>query len=231
VRERSEMTLVANASNQRLLMEGYLRGGGAPVLRASPKQDGPRKLRVDSATESIIAGIMAALRTAREQVGISQNALSEGLPVRGRAISEWETGATEPTLVHLIQWSRALGRRLVIVGADGELRKGPLRERPGEEWESFERRRLAVPLRNRRQVLGMAQGELAERVGVTRDSIQRWELVRVPPRPIAHIVWAQKLGCTVAVQPVGVSPNSAGLRSPGRPQLVHKAGICECGRR
>jgi transcriptional regulator with XRE-family HTH domain len=151
-------------------------------------------LRVDYAAEKNLARIICGLRSARREAGLSQNRLSAGLPVRGRAISEWETGLMEPTLEHLIQWSGELGRRLVIVGPDGELRDGPAGPRPGETWVLFERRRLAVPLRNRRLALGMTQAELGRLVGVSRDSIQRWELVRVPPRPIAHIMWARRLG-------------------------------------
>ena len=160
-------------------------------------------LHVDLAAERAFARIIDGLRSARVDAGISQNSLATGLPVRGRAVSEWETGAIEPTLGHLIQWSRELGRRLVIVGRDGELRDGPMRQQSGESWVSFERRRLAVPLRNRRLALGIAQGELGVLVGVSRDSIQRWELVRVPPRPIAHVVWAQKLGFALDLRPVG----------------------------
>ena len=159
-------------------------------------------LHVDYAAERALARIVGHLRSARLDAGLSQNALATGLPVRGRAVSEWETGAIEPTLGHLIQWSRELSRRLVIIGRDGELRSGPVRQRPGESWDALERRRLAVPLRNRRLALGMAQGELGELVGVSRDSIQRWELTRVPPRPIAHIVWAQKLGYALDVRPI-----------------------------
>ncbi|ACU77372.1 putative transcriptional regulator, XRE family [Catenulispora acidiphila DSM 44928] len=151
-------------------------------------------LQVDDVAERAFVRIVGALRSVRVTSERSQNSLSTFLPVRGRAISEWETGAIQPKLSHLIQWSWELDRRLVIVGRDGELRNDSLRQRPGESWEVFERRRLATPLRNRRQAMGMAQGELADLVGVTRDSIQRWELVRVPPRPIALIVWAQKLG-------------------------------------
>lgn len=90
----------------------------------------------------------------------------------------------------------------MIVGPDGEVRTGPVRPLRGEPWEVFDRRRLAVPLRNRRLFLGLAQGEFGRRVGVSRDSIQRWELARVPPRPMSLIVWAQKLDCSVAMQPI-----------------------------
>jgi DNA-binding XRE family transcriptional regulator len=104
-------------------------------------------------------------------------------------------------LEHLLQWSRQLSLRLMITGLDGEPRSGPIRPLPGEAWVLCERRRLAVPLRNRRLALGLSQEELGELVGVSRDSIQRWELVRVPPRPRALIVWAQKLAYSVALQP------------------------------
>lgn len=159
-------------------------------------------LHFNAAAEQQVARIMYGLRSARLRAGISQNALAEGLPFRGRAISEWETGAIKPTLAHLILLADKLDQRLVIVGPNGELRDGPLRERPGEARDVFERRRLASPLRSRRQALGMSQGKLSELVGVTRDSIQRWELVRVPPRPIAHAVWAQVLGCSIALCPI-----------------------------
>jgi transcriptional regulator with XRE-family HTH domain len=174
-------------------------------------------LHVDYTAERAFARIVGGLRSARLDAGLSQNALAVGMPVRGRAISEWETGAIEPTLGHLIQWSHELGRRLVIIGRDGELRIGPVRQRPGETFEIFERRRLAVPLRNRRLALGMAQGELGALVGVSRDSIQRWELVRVPPRPIAHVIWAQKLGYSLDVLAVPDNPRRVRRPSSGAP--------------
>ena len=174
-------------------------------------------LHVDYTAERNLAGIVGGLRSARLRAGLTQNALSEGLPFRGRAISEWETGAIEPTLGHLLHWSQALGRRLVLVGRSGEIRNDALRHRPGESWEVFERRRLAWPLKNRRVALGMSQGELCSLVGVTRDSIQRWELARVPPRPIAHIVWANKLGYSVALGPIN---HRLGTRPYGVPRQL-----------
>lgn len=164
-------------------------------------------LHVDSEAERIFASIIRGLRSARLDAGLSQNALSARLPVRGRAISEWETGAIEPTMEHLIQCCDELGLRLVINGWDGKPCEAPRRQRPGETWEHFERRRLATPLKERRVALGMTQGELGERIGVSRDSIQRWELVRVPPLPISHVVWAQKLGYSLTLQPISLPGN------------------------
>lgn len=162
-------------------------------------------LQVDDAAERAFARIIDTLRSARKDCGLSQAALSSGLAVRGRAISEWETGAMEPTLEHLLQWARELGRRLVIASSSGEPRQGLSCPRAGETWESFEQRRLAVPLRNRRMALGLTQGEVGSLVGVSRDSIQRWELGRVSPRPIAVVVWAQHLGYSVDLWPAGYS--------------------------
>jgi len=145
-------------------------------------------LDVDATAERTLARIFDGLRSARLDAGLSQNRLADGLPVRARAISEWETGAVEPSMKHLIQWSHALDLRLVIVGRDGGLRPGPARRRAGETWEIFSRRRLAVPLRNRRLALRLTLPELGGLVGVSRDSIHRWELTYTPPRPIALIV-------------------------------------------
>lgn len=167
-------------------------------------------LEVDYAAEAGLRRIVGGLRSVRLDAGLSQNALAAGLPVRGRAVSEWETCAIEPTLENLFLWSQELDQRLVIIGRDGTVHMNPVAQRPGESWFVFERRRLAFPLRNRRIALGMSQERLGELVGVSKDSIQRWELTHTPPRPIAHIVWAQRLGYALEIRPV-----VAGLRRAG----------------
>jgi transcriptional regulator with XRE-family HTH domain len=163
-------------------------------------------LHVDDTAEKVLAWIVGSLRSNRQDAGLSQNALSSGLPVRGRAISEWETGSMEPTLNHLMQWSRRLGQRLVIAGRDGELRTEGPGLRASQTWEVFERRRLASPLRSQRLASRLTHKELGQLVGVSRDSIQRWEYARVAPRPIALIVWAHKLECSVTLRPID-APN------------------------
>lgn len=159
-------------------------------------------LSVTYADERTFRGIIGGLKRTRLDAGLSQNALAERLRFRGRAISEWETGVIEPTLEHLIQWSRALNWRLVIVGPDGEQINGLVKPWPGEPWEHFERLRLATPLKNRRLLLKLSQRQLGELVGVSTDSIQRWELLATRPRPLAHIVWAHKLGYGLALQDI-----------------------------
>jgi transcriptional regulator with XRE-family HTH domain len=172
-------------------------------------------LHVDDVAERTLARVVGDLASARRNAGLTQDELSSGLPVRGRAVSEWETGAFEPTLEHLVQWSRQLGRGLVIVGPDGNLQHGPSSPRAGESRETFERRRLAFPLRTRRAVVDLTQGELARFVGVSRDSISRWERARVPPRPIALIVWAQRLECSVALRPIDTPEGMASATTRG----------------
>jgi len=72
--------------------------------------------------------IVRDLRAVRIEVNVSQNALSEGLPVRGKAISEWETMAIDPTLDHLFLWCRALDRQPTLVRPDGVAQIVPLKQ-------------------------------------------------------------------------------------------------------
>jgi transcriptional regulator with XRE-family HTH domain len=173
------------------------------------------QLHIDGAAESILTGFIVTLRSARTTAGLTQDEVASGLPVRARAVSEWECGTVKPKLGNLIEWSGRLRYRFVILGQDGEPLRGPTIMRPGESWEHFERRRLASPLRNRRLALGLSQTDTGCLVGVSRDSVQRWELVCVPPRPIAHVVWAQKLGYELALRPVSSQGRLAQRRASG----------------
>ena len=191
------------------------------AIVAQERKTQPRTLHVDDTARRTFARVIRHLRSARTKADLSQNALAEGLPFRGRAISEWETGAVEPTLDHLMQLAHKLDSHLVILGSSGDLRTHPIRRRAGESWQVFEQRRLALPLRNRRLALGLSQDTLGYHVGISRDSIQRWELARVPPRPMALIVWTQKLGYTLDIRPVDISEGAGGTGSRIR-QLEHE---------
>lgn len=94
-------------------------------------------------------------------------------------------------LTHLMQCSRALALRLILIAPNGTSVKTLLRPRLDESWEQFVRRRLATPIRRQRIACDRTQKEVADIVGVSHHSIQRWELAYVRSRPIAHIVWAQ----------------------------------------
>lgn len=157
-------------------------------------------LEIDDAAKHAFVHLVAKLRSLRRDARISQAALSSRVGVRGSTISEWENLRREPTLVNLTRWSGGLDRRLVVIGPDGKvLLPEPLWLLPGETRDSLELRRLAGPLKGRRQALKLSQKALGQLVGVSGSSISYWELTHIPPRSIAQIVWAQKLGCSIAL--------------------------------
>ncbi|MEY9887680.1 transcriptional regulator with XRE-family HTH domain [Catenulispora sp. MAP5-51] len=159
-------------------------------------------LKVDEAAKHAFVQVVGKLRSLRRDARISQAALSSRVGVRGKTISQWENLRLDPTLMNLTRWSGGLDRCLVIIGPDGKvLLPEPLWLLPGETRDSFELRRLAGPLKSRRQALKMNQKALGQLVGVSGSSISYWELTCIPPRSIAQIVWAQKLGCSMALWP------------------------------
>ncbi|WP_370349177.1 helix-turn-helix transcriptional regulator [Catenulispora sp. EB89] len=159
-------------------------------------------LQVDEAAKHAFMQVIGELRALRRDARISQTALSSRVGVRGGTISEWENLRLDPTLVHLTRWSGGLDRCLVVVGPDGKvLLPEPLWLLPGETGDSFELRRLAGPLKRRRQALKLNQKTFGRLVGVSGSAISYWELSVIPPRSVAQIVWAQKLGCSIALWP------------------------------
>ncbi|ACU77404.1 transcriptional regulator, XRE family [Catenulispora acidiphila DSM 44928] len=159
-------------------------------------------LEIDDAAKRAFEQVIGKLRSVRRSARISQAALSHHIGVLGKTISEWENLRLDPTLVNLTRWSDALGWCLVVIGPDGKvLLPEPLWLLPGETRDSFGLRRLAGPLKSRRQDLPSSQKGLGRLVGVSGSSISYWELVRIPPRSIAQFVWAQKLGCSIALWP------------------------------
>ncbi len=159
-------------------------------------------LRPDGVAWRRFAEIKGELKAVRRGARISRAALVPRLPVSESAMAGWENGIADPTLLHLTQWSDALGFCLVIVGPDGVVL---LPEPPGpmtnEAMDSFRMRRLAGPLKSRRGGLSLSQKDLGWHVGVSGAAISNWELVREPPTSIAQIVWAQKLECNVSLIP------------------------------
>lgn len=169
------------------------------------------QLKVDDDAAENFAQIIGCLRLARQEAGLSHKALAARLPVGSKALYEWEARTFHPTMSHLLSWTRELGYRLEIIGPDGVLRDGPSRRLADEPWETFELRRLAVPLRNRRLACRMTLPALGQLVGVSKESLRRWEHAHAAPRPIALIVWARKLEYTVTMGPSGGTQTARAL--------------------
>lgn len=161
-------------------------------------------LRVDATAEETFWQIIGGLRVAREDASLSRHALSSRLRVQHGTIFEWEKGTSRPTLRHLMLWARELGFRLVIVGPDGEERCSSAKRIAGESLEVRELRRLTIPLKTLRNARRLTPIEVSGTIGVARNSLLRWENVRSPPRPMALIVWAQALNCSLALRPIAV---------------------------
>lgn len=167
-------------------------------------------LKVDATAEETFWQIIGGLRIAREDAGLSRHALSSRLRVQHGTIFEWEKGISRPSLRHLILWARELGFRLVIVGPDGKERRGSAKRIAGESLEIRELRRLAIPLKTLRDARRLTLMGVSETIGVARNSLLRWETVSATPRPMALVVWAQALNCSLALRRTSVEVGSVG---------------------
>ncbi|MEY9857627.1 transcriptional regulator with XRE-family HTH domain [Catenulispora sp. GAS73] len=179
-------------------------------------------LHVDDLAESALSGVIDSLYRARSDAGITQRELSEALPVWHSAVSDWEKGINAPTLNHLIEWPRPLGLQLVVEGRHGEIWHDSVRRLPRDSWLLLERRRLAWTLRDRRKASNMYVATLAELVGVSGSSIQKWEKAAMAIRPIALMVWAHALGCRVVLRPAGDVMAVPPRRSEGSVELMRE---------
>ncbi|MFD0631663.1 helix-turn-helix transcriptional regulator [Catenulispora yoronensis] len=160
-------------------------------------------LRINVAAQRRLREIQSQLLLARRAAELSQVALSSLAGVSNRALQDWERGSDAPNLDHLISWARELGFRLVITESPGASPPlPPVEPGDGETWEACEMRRLAMPLRAQRMIRKLTQTDLGLLLGVSRSSLQRWEDVQMFPRSIALIVWADRLGCRVELEPV-----------------------------
>lgn len=158
-------------------------------------------LRVNSAAEEAFRQLLGNLRSVRENTGLSQDALTSRLLVRRGTVFEWEKGTARPTMRNLLLWSRELGLRLVLIGPDGKVRQASSKRIIGEAPEARELRSMAVPLKKLRVDRKLSLVKASRVIGVDRNSLLRWESARVTPRPMALIVWAQTLDCSVALRP------------------------------
>lgn len=175
-------------------------------------------LRVDVAVRHHLGALLSELRSARKDADLPLRALAARLSVTVTSVADWEAGRDDPTMSHFIGWARELGFRLAIVDPQDSpgLTSGQLDE--GESWEMHEMRRLAAALWTRRRSRQMSQAALAAEIGVGRISMQRWESAQVFPRPIAFLVWASALECSVALRRSTIQTTHSATHTPAAPE-------------
>jgi transcriptional regulator with XRE-family HTH domain len=156
-------------------------------------------MRLDELAVAELAALLTVLKRTRQRRGdMSQRRLAEILEVAVNSVQDWELRRDSPTLPHLIRWARELGYRLDV--HDDQMPSTPRTDARFEDSASHEVReyaRMASILRSARGRRGIRQDQLAERLGVSRWSVIRWEGVRVFPRPIGFVRWALAVGCRV----------------------------------
>jgi transcriptional regulator with XRE-family HTH domain len=154
-------------------------------------------------------------RARKDHRDFPQHRLASMLSVSTDSVIDWESGQESLTVHHLILWARALMLRVVIVDAlDAQIRC-PVPRDPGEAWAHHELRGLTVVLRAVRNAHPkLSQLEVADRAGVSRRSIRRWENLESPPRTLGFIRWTMALECRARLAP---------LRSPSRTRPAVKS--------
>ena len=74
----------------------------------------------------------------------------------------------------------------------------PLRRTPLPKWVTIRRRELGERLTSTRRVAGLSQHQLADRVGIERRTIQRYESGERDPRYTDLLLLAHALGVPLA---------------------------------
>lgn len=124
----------------------------------------------------------AYIRQSRQLVGLNQKALGSRLGIRQDVVSRWELGRSRPSARELDRIEAIFGSESPYpIGCPEELRaqcrpddRYASRRRPRSEPPS-ELRTLGDHIRRRRLELGLSQANLAEHLGVNRNSITNWE--------------------------------------------------------
>lgn len=118
-------------------------------------------------------GFQENLALIRRERGLSQEQLADAAGVSRSAIGMWESGHSQPDGLTLVRLASALG-----VSAD-ELLGKPAEEKDGEEG-SGGGTSFSAKLRELRRRAGMTQGALADKIGVERSSVGKYETGTVP---------------------------------------------------
>jgi len=86
---------------------------------------------------------------------------------------------------------------------------------------------FGIQLRAARERAGLSQQELADKAGISIDSIQNWEQERTRPRLPALGKLAQTLGVSLDVLIMGGEDKSEGRRGRGRPRKGEAAEMAK----
>lgn len=157
--------------------------------------------RPDAALMLELGGLAVKLRAARlARRDLTQEVVARRLKVAVGTLREWEHGRELPTLLHLLWWARLVGMRATLLGPGGRALRPRLASRMGEGWAEREARRLATALRGERRAARRSQEWLAQRLGVARPSVNRWENSGSTPRVLMLAHWAAVLGCCLVVE-------------------------------
>ncbi|GAA2011723.1 hypothetical protein GCM10009839_02400 [Catenulispora yoronensis] len=170
----------------------------------------------DAAVQEEVAVLTVQLTAARVQRGdLPQHRLASLLGVSTNSVIDWESGRESLTVRHLIVWARALMLRLVIVDTLGARVHLPLVRDRGEDWDTYELRRLITTLRDIRKAGDrLTQIEVARRAGVGQTSLRHWETLTTAPRTFSLIRWAMALDCGIRLAPLR-PPYRTGLAMEG----------------
>ncbi len=135
---------------------------------------------IEETTEPVTGGRFGQLRAARDQAGLSQEELGKLLGVGASTICKWETGASD--IIPLARHERI--RKALpqfFNGPMGPVGKALLERAPMDIPEAAPR---VVPrphviagrdLRDNRKRVGLSRDELAQKIGVTESTIQKYE--------------------------------------------------------
>lgn len=111
------------------------------------------------------------LQILRKQTGMTQGMLAEKMGVSRQAISKWESGSAYPDI-------KKIGELCILFGTDADTLLDPKIEEirlSKDPVEPFDPLILGANLKRIRAARGMGQEMLAELLGVSRQSISKWE--------------------------------------------------------
>lgn len=153
--------------------------------------------RVEVQARADLLALVRQLDRARVDARCTQRVLAERLGVTPGSVVDWTVGRDAPTMAHFILWARELGLVLRVTQNNKVLAPDVP---DGLAFEIGEMRRLALALWGVRGTL--SQRVVAQRMGMNRWSVARWESGGGYPRPVALLMWAAVLGCGVGLFPL-----------------------------